>query len=109
MMMPPLNIDREVAAWFGVGFVVMLCGLGLYLAGVSEGGRAMKQQCDRELAKVTLELSDTKTRLDQARADLVGAAAQGAADQVIDCQHICAQEVEAALNATHDLLCGEVK
>lgn len=108
-MMPPLNIDKEVIQWLGVGFCVMLCGLGLYAGGVSEGARAMKEQQEQERAKIVLELEDTKTRLDQARADVIGARAQGAADQVIDCQHVCAQEVAEALKATHDLVCGEFK
>ena len=45
----------------------------------------------------------------QARADLVGAKAQAAADCAIDCEGICAQEVKAALDANHDLVCGEFK
>ena len=109
MMMPPLNIDKEVLGWAGVGLVVLVCGVGLYVAGVSEGARAMKETQEIERAKVVLELEDTKTRLTQARADLIGAKAQGAADCAIDCEGVCAKEVKAALDANHDLVCGEFK
>ena len=108
-MMMPINIDKEVIQWAGVGLGVLICGVGLYAAGVSEGARAMKETQEQARAKIVLELADTKTRLDQARADVIGARAQGAADQIIDCQHICAQEVASALKATHDLVCGEFK
>ncbi len=109
MMMPPLNIDKEVLLWAGVGFCVLLCGVGLYAAGVSEGARAMKEQQEQARAKIVLELADTKVRLSEARADLVGAKVQAAADCAINCEGICAQEVKAALDANHDLLCGEFK
>lgn len=109
MMMPPLNIDKEVLLWAGVGFCVLLCGVGLYAAGVSEGARAMKEQQEQARAKIVLELADTKVKLSQARADLVGAKAQAAADCAINCEGVCAQEVKAALDANHDLLCGEFK
>lgn len=109
MMMPPLNIDKEVLMWAGVGLGVLLCGVGLYAAGVSEGARAMKEQQEQARAKIVLELADTKVRLSQARADLVGAKAQAAADCAINCEGVCAQEVKAALDANHDLLCGEFK
>ena len=109
MMMPPLNIDKEVLLWAGVGFCVLLCGVGLYTAGVSEGARAMKEQQEQARAKIVLELADTKVKLSQARADLVGAKAQAAADCAINCEGVCAQEVKAALDANHDLLCGEFK
>ncbi len=108
-MMPPLNIDKEVLLWAGVGFCVLLCGVGLYAAGVSEGARAMKEQQEQARAKIVLELADTKVRLSEARADLVGAKVQAAADCAINCEGICAQEVKAALDANHDLLCGEFK
>ena len=109
MMMPPLNIDREVLAWAGVGLGVLICGVGLYAAGVSEGARAMKEAQEAERAKIVIELAETKTRLTQARADLIGAKAQGAADCAIDCEGVCAKEVKAALDANHDLVCGEFK
>ena len=51
-MMPPLNIDKEVLLWAGVGFCVLLCGVGLYAAGVSEGARAMKEAQEQERAKI---------------------------------------------------------
>lgn len=109
MMMPPLNIDKEVLLWAGIGFCVLLCGVGLYTAGVSEGARAMKELQEQARAKVTLELADTKVKLSQARADLVGAKAQCAADQAINCEQVCAQEVATALKVNHDLVCGEIK
>ena len=109
MMMPPLNIDKEVLMWAGVGFCVLLCGVGIYAGGVSEGARAMKEEQEQARAKIVLELADTKVKLSQARADLVGAKAQAAADCAINCEGVCAQEVKAALDANHDLVCGEFK
>ena len=109
MMMPPLNIDKEVFMWAGVGFCVLLCGVGIYAGGVSEGARAMKEEQEQARAKIVLELADTKVKLSQARADLVGAKAQAAADCAIDCEGVCAKEVKAALDANHDLVCGEFK
>lgn len=109
MMMPPLNIDKEVIQWLAVGVCVLLVAVGIYAGGVQEGGRAMRDQMERERAKIVVELEDTKVRLTQARADLIGAKAQGAADCAIDCEGICAKEVKAALDANHDLVCGEFK
>lgn len=109
MMMPPLNIDKEVILWFSIGFCVLLCGVGIYAGGVSQGARAMKEEQEQARAKIVLELADTKVKLSQAHADLIGAKAQCAADCAIDCEGVCAQEVKAALEATHDLVCGEFK
>lgn len=108
-MMPTLNIDKEVAQWLVIGVCILLIMVGVYAGGVKEGARAMKDQCERERAKIVIELEDTKTRLSQARADLIGAKAQGAADCAINCESVCAQEVKAALDANHDLVCGEFK
>lgn len=105
----PINIDREVIQWLAVGVCTLLIMVGIYAGGVKEGARAMKDQMERERAKLTLELEDTKTRLTQARADLIGAKAQAAADCAIDCEGVCAQEVKAALDANHNLVCGEFK
>ena len=109
MMMPPLNIDKEVFQWLAVGVCILLVAVGIYAGGVQEGGRAMRNQMERERAKIVVELEDTKTKLTQARADLIGAKAQGAADCAINCEGVCAQEVKAALDANHDLVCGELK
>ena len=109
MMMQPLNIDKEVFQWLAVGVCVLLVMVGIYAGGVKEGARAMRDQMERESAKLTLELDDTKTRLTQARADLIGAKAQAAADCAIDCEGVCAAEVKAALDANHNLVCGEFK
>jgi len=107
--MPPLNIDKEVIQWLAVGVCTLLIMVGIYAGGVKEGARAMRDQMERERAKIVLELEDTKTRLTQARADLIGAKAQAAADCAINCEGICAAEVKAALDANHDLICGELK
>jgi len=109
MMMQPLNIDKEVFQWLAVGVCVLLVMVGIYAGGVKEGARAMRDQMEKERSKIVIELEDTKTRLTQARADLIGAKAQAAADCAINCEGICAAEVKAALDANHDLICGELK
>lgn len=108
-MISTFNIDKEVIQWLAVGVCTLLIMVGIYAGGVKEGARAMRDQMERERAKLTLELEDTKTRLTQARADLIGAKAQAAADCAIDCEGVCAQEVKAALDANHNLVCGEFK
>lgn len=108
-MISTFNIDNEVTQWLAVGVCTLLIMVGIYAGGVKEGARAMRDQMERERAKLTLELEDTKTRLTQARADLIGAKAQAAADCAIDCEGVCAQEVKAALDANHNLVCGEFK
>lgn len=108
-MIPPLNIDKEVIQWLAVGVCVLLVAVGIYAGGVQEGGRAMREQMERERSKLVVELEDTKTRLTQARADLVGAKAQAAADNAINCEAVCAQEVATALKARNELVCGEFK
>jgi len=108
-MMPPINIDKEVFQWLAVGVCVLLIMVGIYAGGVKEGARAMRDQMEKERSKIVLELEDTKVRLTQARADLIGAKAQAAADCAINCEGICAAEVKAALDANHDLVCGEFK
>ena len=108
-MMPPINIDKEVIQWLAVGVCVLLVMVGIYAGGVKEGARAMRDQMEKERSKIVLELEDTKVRLTQARADLIGAKAQAAADCAINCEGICAAEVKAALDANHDLVCGEFK
>ena len=108
-MISTFNIDNEVIQWLAVGVCTLLIMVGIYAGGVKEGARAMKDQMERERAKIVLELEDTKTRLTQARADLIGAKAQAAADCAIDCEGVCAAEVKAALDANHNLVCGEFK
>ena len=108
-MISRFNIDKEVIQGLAVGVCTLLIMVGIYAGGVKEGARAMRDQMERERAKLTLELEDTKTRLTQARADLIGAKAQAAADCAIDCEGVCAQEVKAALDANHNLVCGEFK
>ena len=108
-MISTFNIDKEVIQWLAVGVCTLLIMVGIYAGGVKEGARAMRDQMERERAKIVLELEDTKTRLTQARADLIGAKAQAAAVCAIDCEGVCAQEVKAALDANHNLVCGEFK
>ncbi len=108
-MMMPINIDKEVIQWLAVGVCTLLIMVGIYAGGVKEGARAMRDQMENERAKIVLELEDTKVRLTQARADIIGAKVQAAADCAINCEGICAQEVKAALDANHDLVCGEFK
>ena len=37
-MMPPLNIDKEVLMWAGVGFCVLLCGVVMSCTSLNDEG-----------------------------------------------------------------------
>jgi len=80
-----------------------------YSIGVYVGNRSTLEQCTEEMNPLKLEVADLKKQLKQKDLEKVGRVAQEAADQVINCEALCAQEVNEALRVATSILCGETQ
>lgn len=80
-----------------------------YSIGVYVGNRSTLEQCTEEMNPLKLEVADLKKQLKQKDLEKVGRSAQEAADLVINCEALCAQEVNEALRVATSILCGETQ
>jgi len=84
--------------------VIVLAMLS-YAWGVYAGSSKSEAIHKAREAEWTIELTNLKATIHELQAERVSAKVQAAADSVLDCEAVCAEEVANALAITTELLC----
>lgn len=95
-----------VAIGLFVSFVFLMIA---YLLGASEGIQEATKRAKKEQDKLNIEISTLREKLVKERSATVAECAQKCADEAINCEQVCATEVEESLKLCSQIKCGKAK
>ena len=92
------EIPKEAAVYVVAAVVGAVLIFGVWSVGVASGARAAREQAQVEIDKKALKISDLEGKLTKAEAELVACKALKSGECVLQCEPICRERVQKALD-----------
>ena len=92
------EIPKEAAVYVVAAVVGAVLIFGTWSVGVASGARAAREQAQVEIDKKALKISDLEGKVTKLEAELVACKALKSGECVLQCEPICRERVQKALD-----------